>query len=90
MNLTEGASWFAVFAIILALILVLIRAVMGPTLFDRILAVNMAGTKTVILVALLGFASKRPDFLDIGLLYALVNFIATIAILKFKERGRLG
>ena len=90
MNLAEGASWLAVFVILLGLILVLIRAVMGPTLFDRILAVNMAGTKTVILVALLGFVSKRPEFLDIGLLYALVNFIATIAILKFKERGRLG
>ncbi len=90
MNPAEGASWLAVFVILLGLILVLIRAVMGPTLFDRILAVNMAGTKTVILVALLGFASKRPEFLDIGLLYALVNFIATIAILKFKERGRLG
>jgi multicomponent Na+:H+ antiporter subunit F len=90
MNLAEGASWFAVFTIILALILVLIRAVMGPTVFDRILAVNMAGTKTVILVALLGFAGNRPEFLDIGLLYALVNFIATIAILKFIERGRLG
>ena len=90
MNLAEGTSWFALFAVLVALILVLIRAVTGPTLFDRILAVNMAGTKTVILVALLGFANKRPDFLDIGLLYALINFIATIAILKFTERGRLG
>ena len=90
MNLAESASWFAIFAMLLGLILVLIRAVIGPTLFDRILAVNMAGTKTVVLVALLGFAGKRPEFLDIGLLYALVNFIATVAILKFKERGRLG
>ena len=69
--------------------LVLIRAVKGPTVFDRILAVNALGTKTVVFVAVIGFVSQRADFLDIALLYALMNFIATIAILKYIELKRL-
>lgn len=76
--------------VLIALVLVLIRAVQGPTIFDRILAVNAAGTKTVLLVALLSFVSQRPEFLDIALLYALMNFVATIAILKVRQFGRLG
>ncbi len=76
--------------LILALLLVLVRALRGPSVFDRILAVNAAGTKTVILVALLGFLSMRPEFLDIALLYALMNFVVTIAILKVRQFGQLG
>jgi len=76
--------------LILALLLVLVRALRGPSVFDRILAVNVAGTKTVILVALLGFVSARPEFLDIALLYALMNFVVTIAILKVRQFGQLG
>ena len=76
--------------ILAALVLVLTRAIQGPTIFDRILAVNAAGTKTVLLVALLSFVSQRPEFLDIALLYALMNFVATIAILKVRQFGRLG
>jgi multicomponent Na+:H+ antiporter subunit F len=76
--------------LILALLLVLVRALRGPSVFDRILAVNAAGTKTVILVALLGFLSARPEFLDIALLYALMNFVVTIAILKARQFGQLG
>ena len=66
-----------------ALALMLVRALMGPTLYDRVLAVNSFGTKTVLLLGLLGFIMGRPDFLDIALLYALINFVSTIAILKF-------
>lgn len=77
-------------AILVAIFLFLIRALFGPTTYDRILAVNAIGTKTVILVSLMGFIGGRPDFLDIALLYALMNFIATIAILKFIEYKRLG
>lgn len=75
--------------LLIALLLILIRALRGPTVFDRILAVNAMGTKTVILVAIIGFISERADFLDIALLYALMNFIATIAVLKFIEMKRL-
>lgn len=73
----------ATFAVIAAMALMLARALLGPTLYDRVLAVNSFGTKTVLLLGLLGFVTGRPDFLDIALLYALINFVGTIAILKF-------
>jgi len=76
-------------AVLVAILLFLMRALLGPTTFDRILAVNAIGTKTVVFVALLGFMAGRPDFLDIALLYALINFIATVAVLKFVEYRRL-
>lgn len=66
-----------------AMILTVLRLVTGPTLYDRVLAVNAFGTKTILLLAVLGFAAGWPEFLDIALLYALINFVATIAILKF-------
>ncbi|BDD88154.1 monovalent cation/H+ antiporter complex subunit F [Desulfofustis limnaeus] len=65
--------------------LALTRAFKGPTLYDRILAVNNFGTKTVLLIAVLGFLSGRPDFLDIAIVYALINFISVIGILRFFE-----
>ncbi|KAA3627204.1 MAG: pH regulation protein F [Proteobacteria bacterium] len=77
-------------AVIVAMLLALVRALMGPTIYDRILAVNSFGTKTVLVIALLGFLAGRPDFLDIALVYALINFIGTIAILKFFEYGDIG
>lgn len=76
--------------IIFALILALYRAFAGPTTCDRVLAVNAIGTKTVALFALIGFIFERPHFLDIALVYALINFTATIAFLKYKQIGRLG
>lgn len=80
----------ATFAILVTMVLALIRAYRGPTVWDRILAVNMIGTKTVLIVAVLGFLMGRPEFLDIALLYALINFIAIIAVLKFFEYRDLG
>lgn len=77
-------------AVIVAMLLALARALLGPTIYDRILAVNSFGTKTVLAIALLGFLTERPDFLDIALVYALINFIGTIAILKFFEYRDLG
>ncbi len=61
----------------------LARLFLGPSVYDRVLAVNMFGTKMVLLIAVIGFLTGRPDFLDISLVYALINFISTIAILKF-------
>ncbi len=72
-------------AILVAMLLALVRAFAGPTLYDRILAVNSFGTKTVVLIAVLGFLMGRPEFLDIALVYALINFIAVIGILRFFE-----
>ena len=81
--------WAASAAILTAMVLMLVRAVSGPTVYDRVLSVNSFGTKTVLLLAVLGFLMGRPAFLDIALLYALINFVATIAILKFFRYGRL-
>ena len=66
------------------------RALMGPTMYDRVLALNTFGTKTVLLIAVLGFLAGRPEFLDLALVYALINFIGTIAVLKYFEFGDLG
>ena len=75
-------------AILFIMAIALIRAFLGPTLFDRILAVNMFGTKTVLLVAVLGAFSGQSSFLDIALVYALINFIGILAVLRFFEYGQ--
>jgi multicomponent Na+:H+ antiporter subunit F len=80
----------ATFAVLLAMALALARAALGPTVYDRMLAVNMMGTSTVLLLAVVGFLAGRPDFLDIALVYALINFMGTVAALKFFEYGNLG
>lgn len=77
-------------ALIVAMFLALARLYAGPTLYDRVLAVNSFGTKTVLMIGAMGFLTGRPDFLDIALLYALLNFIGTIAILKFFRYRSLG
>ncbi|WKZ32883.1 MAG: monovalent cation/H+ antiporter complex subunit F [Thermodesulfobacteriota bacterium] len=79
----------AALVVVFAAVLVLYRAIKGPRVYDRLLAVNVIGTKTVILMALIGFMYERPYFLDVALVYALINFIATIAFLKYRELGRL-
>ncbi len=77
----------AMVAILVTMALALARARFGPTVFDRILALNMFGTKTVLLIAVIGFLTDRPEFLDIGLAYALMNFISMIALLRFSKYG---
>jgi len=80
----------AAIAILVTMIMALVRAVKGPSIYDRILAVNMFGTKTVLMIAVLGFLMGRPEFLDIALAYALINFVGTIAVLKVFKYGNLG
>jgi len=77
----------AALAILATMLLALVRALKGPTVYDRILAVNAFGTLTVLLIAVYGFLSKRPEFMDIALVYALINFIGTIAVSKFVRIG---
>jgi multicomponent Na+:H+ antiporter subunit F len=72
-------------AILVAMGLALLRTLLGPTVWDRILAVNSFGTKTVLLMALLGAVAGRADYLDVALLYALVNFVGTVALMRFVE-----
>ena len=73
-----------------AFVLAITRAALGPTPFDRVLAVNAIGTLAVLAISVYGFFDGRPEFLDIALLYALINFIGTIAILKYFRFGTLG
>ena len=83
--------WVAAAAgIVTAMVLSMIRALLGPTVYDRVLALNTFGTKTVLLIAVMGFLTGRPEFLDLAIVYALINFIGTIAVLKFFEYGDLG
>ncbi|NNC37788.1 MAG: cation:proton antiporter [Acidimicrobiales bacterium] len=73
----------AAFFLLIGMVLILGRLLAGPTLYDRILAVNAFGTKAVLFLCLFSFIIGRPDGIDIAILYALMNFIATIAVLKF-------
>ena len=72
-------------AILITMGLALTRAALGPTVFDRILALNMFGTKIVLLIAVISFLMGRPGFLDLALVYALINFIGVIAVLRFSR-----
>jgi multicomponent Na+:H+ antiporter subunit F len=75
-------------AILIAMALGVCRALLGPSVFDRILAVNLFGTKAVLLVAIFAFFTGRHDLLDISLLYSLLNFVGVIAALRLVERGK--
>ena len=79
----------AMAGVLVTMLIALIAAVRGPTVFDRVLAVNMFGTKTVLLIAVSGFLSGRPEWLDLALVYALVNFTGVIAVTKFSRFGNL-
>lgn len=76
-------------ATLITMAMALGRALLGPTIYDRLLAANMIGTKTVLLLSVVAFLYGRPDFLDLALVYALINFIGVIAVLEF-IRGRTG
>lgn len=76
-------------AILVTMALALLRALLGPTVYDRILAVNMFGTKTALLLSIVAFLFGRPDFLDLALAYALINFIGVLAVLKFTQDHEL-
>jgi multicomponent Na+:H+ antiporter subunit F len=79
----------AVIAVLAALVLAVVRAVSGPTVFDRMLAGNSIGTLAILLLAAIGFLTGRPEWLDIGLTYGLLNVIATLAVLKYFRHGDL-
>ncbi|MGH1349682.1 MAG: monovalent cation/H+ antiporter complex subunit F [Methyloligellaceae bacterium] len=79
----------AAVAILVSLTLAVIRALKGPTVFDRVLAGNAVGTLSILLLAVFGFMTNRPEFLDIGITYGLLNLIGTVAVLKFFRHGDL-
>jgi multicomponent Na+:H+ antiporter subunit F len=76
-------------AILITMVLALVRALLGPTVYDRVLAVNVFGTKTVLLLSVIAFLYGRPDFLDLALAYALINVVGILAVLEFfQDRSR--
>ena len=77
-------------AVLITMSLAMVRAWLGPTVFDRVLALNMFGTKTVLLICVVGFLIGRTDFLDLALLYSLMNFIGTVALLRYARYGTFG
>jgi multicomponent Na+:H+ antiporter subunit F len=77
-------------ALLVALALALVRAYLGPTVFDRTQAANTIGTIAVLLLAVIGFLTGRPEFLDLAIVYGLLNVIGTIAVLKYFQYGSLG
>ena len=79
----------AVFAVLVALVLAVYRGIRGPTLFDRVLAGNSVGTLAILLLAAVGFLTGRPEWIDIGITYGLLNLIGTLAVLKFFRHGDL-
>jgi len=74
---------------VVTILLCLYRAVVGPGVFNRVAAVNVVGTKTVVLLVIMGYIFERPLFFDIPLLYAMLNFIGTLVFAKYLERGEL-
>jgi len=73
-------------AILMTMVLALVRALRGPSVYDRVLAVNMFGTKTVLLLSVIAFLVGRPDFLDLALAYALINLVGVLAVLEFIQK----
>lgn len=80
----------AAIALLVTLTLALIRAALGPTVFDRAQAANSVGTVAMLLLAVIGFLTGRPEFLDLAIVYGLLNVIGTIAVLKYFRKGDLG
>ena len=77
-------------ALLIALALALARAILGPTVFDRLQAANTVGTLAMLMLAVLGFLTGRPEFLDLALVYGLLNLLGMVAVLKFFRYGDLG
>jgi multicomponent Na+:H+ antiporter subunit F len=80
----------AAIALLVTVALVLVRAALGPTVFDRAQAANTVGTAAMLMLAVMGFLNGRPEFLDLAIVYGLLNVIGTIAVLKYFRRGDLG
>lgn len=77
-------------AVLLSMAVVAVRGYAGPTMFDRILAANLFGTYSVVLITLMGLLMQEPTYVDIALLYTLINFVTTIAFLKYFTHCNLG
>lgn len=72
-----------------ATFLCLYRAVVGPSAADRVVSINVIGTKTVLIISLVSIVFHQEFFLDVAMVYALISFVATVGIAKYLEKGAL-
>jgi len=79
----------AAIAVLIALTMAVFRAILGPTMFDRVLAGNTVGSMAILLLSVVGFLTGRPEWLDLALTYGLLNLVGTLAVLKFFRHGDL-
>ena len=77
---------FAICIILLSMGILLLKAISGPTAYDRVLSANSFSTNILVLVVLIAFINDEMMLLDIALLYASINFIATVAFSRFFNR----
>lgn len=87
--MSEAAVFVALVGVLVTMFLALLRALLGPSVYDRLLAANVFGTVTILLIAVAGFWAGRPEWLDLAIVYALVNFVGTIAVAKYARFGNL-
>jgi multicomponent Na+:H+ antiporter subunit F len=78
----------AILGVLAGMAMIVIRGIVGPTIFDRILAANMFGTNVIVLIVLLGHIKGTEYFIDVALTYGLVNFITTLALLRYFKYER--
>lgn len=76
-------------AVAVTMSLALTRAILGPSVYDRVLALNVFGTQTVLLIAVAGYLAGRPEWLDLALTYVLINFLGTLAVMRYSKYGSL-
>lgn len=81
---TDYGPFFLGALIVLALLTAacLVRAILGPRLTDRIMAVNMIGTMTIAMICILAVLLDEPSLLDVALIYAVISFVAVIVLAK--------
>ncbi|MTI95595.1 MAG: cation:proton antiporter [Firmicutes bacterium] len=75
--------------LMLLIFVALARAVVGPTAIDRILAINIIGTKTVAIIAVISYVFGEVFFLDVAIVYALISFLMTVSVAKYLEMGNI-
>jgi multicomponent Na+:H+ antiporter subunit F len=65
------------------------RALMGPTVSDRVIAINLMTTLVIAIIVLLAYFYDQPSFIDVAILYAMIGFLMTVAVVKYLEKGSL-
>lgn len=78
---------FAILFLSITIIGCIYRAIKGPSAADRLIAINVIGTKTIVLIIMVSFILKETYFIDAALVYALISFVASIVIANYIEKS---